>query len=82
MKLNQISEVEEFNACVEQCKGDVWLESVYGDKFNLKSPLSRYMAIGKLLENNAQDLELFCADKDDEKIFFKLFGDHPSILNA
>ena len=80
MKLNKINEVKDFTACIQQCQSDVWLESIYGDRYNLKSPLSRYIAIGKLLESNAQDLELFCANKEDENIFFKFFADNPSTL--
>ena len=37
MRLTNISEVNIFINLVNECKGDVWLESVDGDKINLKS---------------------------------------------
>lgn len=48
MKLRNIEDVEGFLDAVSQCTGDVWLESPYGDKYNLKSKLSQYIAMGAL----------------------------------
>ena len=49
MKLQNIQEVEEFRKVVHQCKGRVYLESLEGDIFNLKSAMSEYVALGRLL---------------------------------
>lgn len=40
MKLTKISQVEDFLAIVNTCKGDVTLTSQYGDKYNMKSLLT------------------------------------------
>ena len=37
MKLSKTTEVKTFRAAVDACRGDVWLESPRGDKYNLKS---------------------------------------------
>ena len=79
MKLKNIEEVSAFLATVDSCSGDVWLESQYGDKFNLKSKLSQYVAIGALLNDKEEVLELFCAHKEDEQKFFKYFRDYPGV---
>lgn len=80
MKLRNIEDVEGFLGAVEKCKSDVWLESPYGDKYNLKSKLSQYIAMGKLLSTSGDSLELFCADSADEHHFYKFFYTHPGVL--
>ncbi len=80
MKLTNIKQVHSFLKAVDQCKGDVWLESQQGDRFNLKSPLSQYVAIANLLSDHGSELELFCAIHDDEKLFFEFFERNPEVL--
>lgn len=78
MRLKTINEVNDFLAVVDSCNGDVWLESQYGDRFNLKSKLSQYVAIGALLSDSQEVLELFCS-KDDEGKFLQYFNEHPGV---
>ena len=80
MRLKTIEEVTAFLDTVNSCKGDVWVESQYGDKFNLKSKLSQYIAIGAILQDKQEILELFCSNKDDEKKFFAYFYEYPQTL--
>lgn len=80
MRLSNISELEAFKRAIEQCRGDVWLESPYGDRFNLKSTLSRYVALGHLLSEEGECLELFCQHSEDEKYFYEFFSEHPDTL--
>lgn len=71
MKLKDVSQVNEFLSAVNQCKDQVYLVSQYGDRFNLKSQLSQYIAIAALVNQAGEDLELFCDSKDDEAIMLK-----------
>lgn len=80
MKIKNIKNVETFLAVVNECKGEVTLTSVYGDKYNLKSALTQYVAVAALLGDHGEELELWCTDKDDEKKFFKMFNEHPEML--
>lgn len=80
MKLTNVDLVHKFLLAMSQCKGEVWLESQQGDKFNLKSPLSQYVAIGKLISEHGNELELFCSNHDDEKNFFEFFEKNPEVL--
>lgn len=73
MKLRNIKEVEMLMQTVDSCDGDVWVESIYGDRYNLKSKLSQYVAIGKILSESGDELELYCQLKSDESKFFDLF---------
>ena len=66
MKLQNIQEVEEFRKVVHQCKGRVYLESLEGDIFNLKSAMSEYIALGRLLSEQGDSLELFASNREDE----------------
>lgn len=80
MVMTNINQVHSFLSTVGKCKGDVWLESQEGDRYNLKSALSQYIAMGALLSNHGNELELFCGDKNDEKLFFEFFQQNPEVL--
>lgn len=80
MRLNNIKELQEFLAVINSCEDSVWLESIDGDRFNLKSELSQYVALGALLEHKGSELELFCSSREDEAKFIGFFRDHPATV--
>ena len=80
MRLTNSREIMEFRFAVSKCKGDVWLEDVEGNKFNLKSVISQYIALGELLKDKGEQLELFCAIPEDEGHFMKFFNNNPDVL--
>ena len=68
MKIKTIEDVKEFTKIIEQCKGEVWLESIHGDHYNLKSALTRYVAIADLARDHNSELELFASNPSDESL--------------
>lgn len=80
MKLTNIKELDAFKAAIEKCRGDVWLISPYGDKYQLKSLFNQYLVFGKLLDEHGDELELFCQFKEDEVHFMKFFYENPNVL--
>ena len=68
MKLKNIKEVEEFRKVIHACTGDVYLKSQQGDVFNLKSARSEYIALGQLLSEQGDNLELFADKREDEAL--------------
>ena len=74
MKLNNITDVQKFIATVNACQNDVYLRSQEGDQFNLKSSLSQYIAIGRLLEESGDSLELFAQTREDEALLLEMLG--------
>lgn len=80
MRLKNISEIDNFIKVVNECTGDVWLESPAGDKFNLKSRFSQYIAIGSLINAEGENLELYCSNYEDEARLLKFFDENPSVL--
>lgn len=80
MRLNNRVEVTAFEEAVRKCQGNVWLASREG-RFNLKSFMSRYVAIGKLIAERGSELELFCDEKVDEANFFSFFQENPNVLS-
>ena len=74
MKLKNIHEVEEFRNVVHQCKDRVYLESPEGDVFNLKSAMSEYIALGRLLSEQGDSLELFADSREDEALLLNFLG--------
>lgn len=79
MKLNKITEITNFLATIDKCTGNVYLTSQYGDKINLKSKLSQYIAVAGLL-NSDNDLELWCDNKEDESKFMGFFIENPDTV--
>ena len=75
MKLSNIKDVQTFIAAVNACENDVYLKSVEGDVFNLKSSLSQYIAIGRLIEESGDSLELFAQTREDEARLLAMISD-------
>lgn len=75
MKLNNITDVQKFITAVNSCENDVYLRSQEGDQFNLKSSLSQYIAIGRLLEESGDSLELFAQTREDEALLLEMLGE-------
>lgn len=80
MKITKVSQIEEFLKIVNSCEGSVTLTSIYGDNFNLKSVLTQYVAIGALLGEKGDELELWCTNREDEKKFLQFFNEHPEVV--
>lgn len=80
MKIRNIKDVETFLDIVNNCNGEVTLTSIYGDKFNMKSKLTQYVAVSALLGEHGDELELWCSEKSDEEKFLKMFSDHPEMV--
>lgn len=80
MKFTELSEVNDFLRTVDNCKGEVWLQSTQGDKIVLNSVLSHYIAMTMLLTQHGDMLELFCQYPEDEAKFFRYFKKHPDVI--
>lgn len=66
MRLKTLDQVDQFLSIVDSCKGNIYLTSKYGDRFNLKSKLSQFLAINAILDDQSEELELHCADYEDD----------------
>lgn len=79
MKLKNATEeeIKDFKKAIASCTGEVWLESTEGDKFNLKSVVSQYIALGELLKEHGKDLDLYCQFHEDEHYFYQFFDKYP-----
>lgn len=80
MKIKNVEQIHDFLSAIDKCHGAVWLESADGDRYNLKSELSQYIAIGALLKEKGDLLELFCSLKDDEQYLFQFLKEHPEVV--
>ena len=80
MKFNSYEEIREFLDIVDSCRNDVYLHSQYGDVYNLKSKLSQYLGVAALLSEHGDELELVCANKEDEPKLVRFLCAHEDIL--
>ncbi|MBQ6326994.1 MAG: hypothetical protein IJI26_13165 [Clostridia bacterium] len=72
--LNSTNDIDNLIKDVDRCRGDVIMRSCDGsEEFNLKSALSRYVAIGTLCQEHGDEYEFFCMDRHDEPIMLDFF---------
>ena len=74
MKIKSLQDIDAFKQAISRCQGDVWLESIYGDRYNLKSALSQYIAMAELLRDKNGDLELFAHLPEDQMILMEFLS--------
>ena len=68
MKLYHIEDVEKFMKTIDACEGRVELVTGEGDRLNLKSKLSQYVSLAKLLSAEGEEIpemELLVSDAKD-----------------
>lgn len=66
MKVENISNIEEFFKVIDSCKGRVELITGEGDRLNLKSKLSQYVSMAKIFSNGEiPELEIVAHEKED-----------------
>lgn len=73
MKLYNIKNVDEFLKVIDQCKGTVELVSKEGDRLNLKSQLTKVIAISSIFNNHAmiEELDLVAYEPEDIEMLIK-----------
>ncbi|MBQ3817050.1 MAG: hypothetical protein II802_02115 [Clostridia bacterium] len=79
MQLHNIN-LNDFIKAIDECKGDVYLETKDRDVLNLKSKLCQIIGLSTILSNSEiVEATLRCTDKDDESMLFRfnLYGEMP-----
>ena len=65
---------------IDECSGDVFLETKDGDILNLKSKLCQLIGLSTILKNSeVSEATLRCANPTDETLLFRfnLYGEVP-----
>ena len=66
MKIKNITDIDGFFNVIDSCDGKVELITGEGDRLNLKSQLTKYVALTKLFADNAiPEMELVAHDPED-----------------
>ncbi len=72
MKILNITDVNRFFEVLEQCKGKVELVTSEGDRLNLRSKLSQYVALSKIFkEAKIDEIELIVSEPDDVNLLLE-----------
>lgn len=84
MNINELEmhniEIKDFIAAIDQCKGDVFLETEEGDVLNLKSKLCQIAGLANILTGAVvAKATIRCSNPDDESLLFRfnLYGELP-----
>ena len=81
IKLHNI-ELEDFIKAIDECRGDVYLETADGDVLNLKSKLCQMFGISRILKNpEISEATIRCTNQEDETMLFRfnLYGEMPRV---
>lgn len=66
MKIERISNIQEFFEIIDSCKGRVELLTGEGDRLNLKSKLCQYLSMGQIFSRQAElHLEIVASEEED-----------------
>ena len=66
MKIESISNIQEFFKIIDSCKGRVELLTGEGDRLNLKSKLCQYLSMGQIFSRQAElHLEIVASEEED-----------------
>ncbi|MBR2489140.1 MAG: hypothetical protein IKB45_01560 [Clostridia bacterium] len=79
IKLHNI-DFDDFIKAIDECKGDVYLETSDGDVLNLKSKLCQMIGLNTILRSaEVEEATIRCANPDDETMLFRfnLYGEIP-----
>ena len=63
MKLMNIQEIDAFKDVLHHARGSVWCEDMSGHHYDLRDEIEQYIAIGEMLKDPENGLELFASDK-------------------
>ena len=70
-------DLKKFMEAIDQCKGNVFLVTEDGDRLNLKSKLSQFIGITRLVEGGVVGTaKVVCENPEDESLLFRfnLYG--------
>ncbi len=73
-------DLDDFLKAIDNCKGDVYLETEDGDVLNLKSRLCQMIGLSTILSNpEVAVATIRCTDPQDETALFRfnLYGEMP-----
>lgn len=76
MRLKNFDDAQAFIEIIKECRGPVYLTDYAVDetgehnlRLNLKSTLSLYFGVSKLLEEHGDWFEIHCSETSDEALF-------------
>ncbi len=78
MKFENIKDIDGFFEAINSCTGRVELVTEEGDRLNLKSKLTQYLALAKVFSNgNLPEMEIVVSNKEDmdRLAYFVLSGE-------
>ena len=72
--LKNARDIDHLLEALDECRGDVILRSTDGrEEYSLQNEFSRYIAIGELCTDEADNYEMFCLDHTDEGHMLRFF---------
>ena len=68
MKMQGVIDLEKFLKLLDGCEGQVLMVTENGDRFNMTSKISQYVAVTKILsQDEIPEVEIIANNPEDEK---------------
>ncbi len=65
-------DIADFIQTLDQCKGEVYLETAEGDVLNLKSKLCQMIGVANIMKDAIiKEVTLRCSNPEDESLLFR-----------
>lgn len=72
MKVENIKNIDKFFEMIDKCKGKVELVTADGDRLNLKSTLTKYVALAKVFSDGTiGSMEIIAHECEDAMTIFR-----------
>ncbi len=68
MTIRNAQQLHVLENAIDNCSHSVWLESVQGDRYDMKDEQSRTEGLGRLMSDSNEELGLFANAREDEVI--------------
>lgn len=77
MKVENITNIDKFFGVVEKCKGRIELVTPEGDRLNLKSTLTKYVALAKAFSDGKIGcMEIVAHEVEDAQLIVKFMHEN------
>ncbi len=71
MKIRNTQQLHVLENAIDRCNHSVWLESVQGERYDMKDEQGRHEGLERLMSDTNADLGLYANDRADEAILMQ-----------
>ncbi len=71
MTIRNAQQLHVLENAIDNCSHSVWLESVQGDRYDMKDEMSRMVGFERLMSDSNEELGLYANAREDQAILMQ-----------